>query len=147
MTLVGEGSPCWFSINCSCQTDNNHSKCYILIFYITNFFDFFMTKSRVTFTISLFFLEKKSEIWNAFTFFREMKSGKVSFYSFQEKKSEMISVSLFSSIEYLEIEIGRWSLKKFSRILEKRDICWLLVSKPDWATITFSLKVFNLFRT
>ena len=58
VTLVGEGRHFWFSLNCSFQTDNNHSKCYILIFYITNSFEFFMTKSRVTYTISVFFLEK-----------------------------------------------------------------------------------------
>ena len=47
-------------------------------FHLVNFYfyqkcEFVMTKYEVTCTISLFFLEKKSEIWNAFTLFENWK--------------------------------------------------------------------------
>ena len=115
--MVGEGSPFWFSLNCSCQTDNNHFKCYILIFHITNFFEFFMTRSRVTCTISLFFLEKKSEIWNAFTFFENWKVNLVFLSLISRMKSEM-KIPWDRDREWkvkwkcLEIEIEKWNVDK-----------------------------------
>ena len=138
--MVGEGSPFWFSLNCSCQTDNNHFKCYILIFHITNFFEFFMTRSRVTCTISLFFLEKKSEIWNAFTLFekwkvkqkclslfsRNEKWNYFSFHSFREWKVKWKCLKIEIENEKWNENASRSRLRsemstKFSRILEKRD--------------------------
>ena len=48
-----------------------------------------MTKYEVTCTISLFFLEKKSEIWNAFTLFENWKVNFVFLSLISRMKSEM----------------------------------------------------------
>ena len=87
------------------------------MFYITNFFEVFMTKSRVTCTISLFFLEKKSEIWNAFTFFEKWKVKQIflSLFSRNEKWNDFLFHSFREvkvKLKYLETEIERKNLKK-----------------------------------
>ena len=48
-----------------------------------------MTKCKVTCIISLFFLEKKSEIWNAFTLFENWKVNLVFLSLISRMKSEM----------------------------------------------------------
>ena len=79
--------------------------------------DFFMEKLKVTCTISLFFLEKKSEIWYAFTFFEKWKVKKyfLSFFSRNEKWNDFLFHSFREvkvKLKYLEIEIERWNFKK-----------------------------------
>ena len=92
----------------------------ILVLPIKIFFYFFVTKCKVL-CISLFFLEKKSEICNAFTLFEKWKVNFVFLSLFSRMKSEM-KMKWDRDREWkvkwkcLEIEIEKWN---FSRILEK----------------------------
>ena len=79
--------------------------------------------------ISLFFLEKQSEIRNAFTFFEKWKVKKIilSLFLRNEKWNDFLFHSFREvkvKLKSLEIEIERWNMKKFSRILE--------VAGPEW---------------
>ena len=76
-----------------------------------------MTKCKVTCIISLFFLEKKSEIWNAFTLFENWKVNLVFLSLISRMKSEM-KIPWDRDREWkvkwkcLEIEIEKWNVDK-----------------------------------
>ena len=66
---------------------------------------------------SLFFLEKKSEIWNAFTFFEKWKVKQIflSLFLRNEKWNDFLFHSFREvkvKLKYLETEIERWNFKK-----------------------------------
>ena len=76
-----------------------------------------MTKCKVLCIISLFFLEKKSEIWNACTLFEKWKVNLVFLSLFSRMKSEM-KMHWDRDREWkvkwkcLEIEIEKWNFQK-----------------------------------
>ena len=85
-----------------------------------------MTKCRVTCTISLFFLEKKSEIWNAFTFFEKWKVKQIflSLFLRNEKWNDLLFHSFREvrvKLKYFETEIERWNFKKKPREFSRNE--------------------------
>ena len=96
-----------------------------------------MAKCKVLCLISLFFLEKKSEIWNAFTLFEKWKVNFVFLSLFSRMKSEMkIHWDREWKVKWKCLEIEKWNFK--TKKIEKRDSCRLLQWLPSLASVFIS---------
>ena len=104
-----------------------------------------MTKCKVTCIISLFFLEKKSEIWNAFTLFENWKVNLVFLSLISRMKSEM-KIPWDRDREWkvkwkcLEIEIEKWNVNKIPENSRETRLSQVTEKPRCWRTTNHALK-------
>ena len=119
----------------------------ILVLHIKIFFYFFVTKCKVL-CISLFFLEKKSEICNAFTLFEKWKVNFVFLSLFSRMKSEMKmhwDRDREWKVKWKWLEIEKWNSKKKSREFLRNETLagYCGVDSPYQNWLYFTLNILN----